>query len=103
VAFVDTGAQRTFLSTTAALALGVTEAAPARDRSITTRGAADEALNSHVHRFPQLTVGVEVVRNPEIVVTDIKLRDADIVLGVDFLNSRRIWQSYGSLRIFLSR
>jgi hypothetical protein len=30
------------------------------------------------------------------------LIDADIVLGVDFLNSRRVWLSYGSLQIYLS-
>ncbi|MGC2413940.1 MAG: retroviral-like aspartic protease family protein [Stellaceae bacterium] len=102
VAFVDTGAQRTLVSTTAALALGVTEAALARDRLITTRDATAQRLSSHVHRFSQLTVGSEVIRNPEVVVTNVKLRDADIVLGVDFLESRRIWLSYGSLRIFLS-
>lgn len=102
VAFIDTGAQRTILSTTTALALGVTEAALARDRSITTRDAAAQRLSSHLHRFSQLTVGAEVIRNPEVVVTDVKLRDADIVLGVDFLKSRHIWLSYGSLRIFLS-
>jgi hypothetical protein len=43
-----------------------------------------------------------VVRNPEIIVTDLKLADADLVLGVDFLISRRLWLSYGSRRIFLA-
>jgi hypothetical protein len=42
-----------------------------------------------------------VVRDPEIIVTDLKLSDADLVLGVDFLSSRRLWLSYGSHRIFL--
>ncbi len=102
VAFVDTGAQRTVLSTTAALALGVTEAALARDRSITTRDATAHQLDSRLHRFSRLTVGAEMIRNPEVAVTDVKLTDADLVLGIDFLKSRHIWLSYGSLRIFLS-
>jgi predicted aspartyl protease len=102
-AIVDTGAQLTTLSTTAAAALGVTEAVLARDRSITTQGATAERLNSHIHRFSQLQVGTEIIPNPEFVVADVKLRGADIALGADFLNSRRIWLSYGSLQVFLSR
>ena len=43
-----------------------------------------------------------VLRNPEIVVADMKLREADLVLGVDLLSSRRLWLSYGSRRIFIS-
>jgi len=102
-AFVDTGAQLTVLSTRAALALGVTETALARDRPTVTSGAAAGQLSSHAHRFSSLEIVGEIVRNPEIVVADVKLSDADLVLGIDFLISRRIWLSYGSERIFLSR
>jgi predicted aspartyl protease len=102
-AFFDTGSQVSVLSAAAALALGVTQAALARDRSVITRGAAAEQLSSRVHRFSQLEIGGEVVRHPEFVVTDVNLSDADLVLGIDFLISRRIWLSYGSQQIFLSR
>jgi hypothetical protein len=74
----------------------------ARDRSVTTQGVAGEALTSHVHRFAKLEVGTVVVPNPEVIVTDLKLTDADMVLGIDFLKSRRVWLSYGSRRIFIS-
>lgn len=102
IAYVDTGSQITALSTTMAHALGLSDGMLARDRSVTTRDVAAELLASHVHRFAKLEVGAEVVRNPEVVVTDLKLDDADMVLGVDFLSSRRLWLSYGSRRIFLS-
>ena len=102
-AFVDTGSQFTVLSTRAALALGVTEAVLAHDRGATVRGAASERLAAHIHRFSQLAIGAEVIRNPETIVTDIRLSDADLVLGIDFLKSRRIWLSYGSQQIFLLR
>jgi len=102
-AFVDTGSQFTVLSTRSALALGVTAAVLARDRVVTVRGAAAEQLSAHVHRFSQLAIGAETLRNPEIVVTDVRLSDADLVLGVDFLRSRRIWFSYGSQQIFITR
>ena len=102
-AFIDTGAQLSVISTRAARALGVTEAALARDRATVTVGAAGERLTSRVHRFSRLELGGEMVRNPEIVVADFKLSDADLVLGMDFLAARRLWISYGSQQIFLSR
>jgi predicted aspartyl protease len=102
-AFVDTGSQFTVLSSGAALAIGVTAAALARDRVAAVRGAAAEQLAAHVHRFAQLEIGAEVLHNPEIIVTDVRLSDADLVLGTEFLRPRRIWFSYGSQQIFIMR
>ena len=102
-AFVDTGSQWTMLSTWAALELGVTAAVLGHDRAAMVRGAAAEQLSARVHRFSRLEIGGEVIRNPEFVVTDVRLGDADLLLGIDFLRSRRIWFSYGSQQIFLSR
>jgi predicted aspartyl protease len=102
-AFVDTGSQFTVLSTRAAIALGLSETVLARDRVATVRGAAAEQLAAHVHRFSQLEIGAERIRNPEIIVTDVSLSDADLVLGIDFLRPRRIWFSYGSQQIFIMR
>jgi clan AA aspartic protease (TIGR02281 family) len=101
-AIIDTGAQKTTLSTTIARSMGMTEAALARDRLVKTKGATGKELSSRVHRFDRLDIGSVVVRGPEIVVTDLKVRDADIILGMDFLGSRRLWLSYASFRIFLS-
>jgi len=101
--FIDTGAQLSVLSSRAASALGVSEAALARDRATVTLGAAAERLDSHLHRFARMEVGGEVVSNPALIVADVSLRDADLILGIDFLSSRRIWLSYGSQQIFLSR
>lgn len=101
--FMDTGAQLSVLATKAALALGVTEAALSRDRATVTLGAAAERLNSHLHRFSHMEVGGEVVRNPALIIADVSLKDADLVLGIDFLGSRRVWLSYGSQQIFLAR
>ena len=102
-AFIDTGAQGTVLSTQAALGSGVSAAALAHDPTTMTRGAAAEQLTAHIHRFSRLEIGEEVVRDPEVIITDVRLSDADLVLGVDFLRSRRVWFSYGSQQIFLSR
>jgi predicted aspartyl protease len=101
-AVIDTGSQATVLATASARALGLTEGLLSRDPSMTTQGVAGEPLSARVHRFARLEVGALAIRNPGVVVADVKLNDADIVLGVDFLSSRRLWLSYGSHRIFLS-
>jgi predicted aspartyl protease len=102
-ALFDSGAQFSVLSTRTALALGVKEAVLARDPPVTVRGADGEQLSAHAHRFFRLEVDGEVIRNPEIDVTEISLNEADLVLGIDFLGSRRVWISYGSQQLFLMR
>jgi predicted aspartyl protease len=102
-AFVDTGSQSTVLSTSAALALGVTPGLLAQDRAAVLRGAAAEQVSARVHRFARLEIGAEPIRNPEIMVADLRLSDADLVLGIDLLRPQRIWLSYGSQKIFLLR
>jgi predicted aspartyl protease len=101
-AFIDAGAQLSLLSRRAAAALGVTEAALARDRATVTLGAAAERLNTRLHRFSRMEVGGELVRDPALIVADVSLKDADLILGIDFLGARRVWLSYGSQQIFLS-
>ena len=65
------------------------------------RGADGEQLSAHAHRFFRLEVDGEVMRSVEIDVTEISPNDADFVLGIDFLGSRRVWVSYRSQQLFL--
>jgi predicted aspartyl protease len=102
-ALFDTGAQFSVLSTRTAMALGVNDAVLARDPAVTVHGADGKHLSAHAHRFFRLEVDGEVVRNPEIDVTEISLNEADLVLGIDFLGSRRVWISYDSQQLFLMR
>jgi hypothetical protein len=60
-------------------------------------------VKSRTHRFARLQVGGETLRDRAIIVTNLRLQDADLILGVDFLQQRRMWLSYGSRQIFLSR
>ena len=102
-AIVDTGAQRTTVAKWVANALGVTEELLEHDRSTTTYGATAEQLNSHIHQFQQFQVGTEVIPHPQLVVSDVKLQDAAIALGADFVRSTRIYVSYASLEVFLAK
>ena len=100
-ALIDTGAQLSALDAESAAKLGLRAADLTRDPVATLRGVASEVVNSRAHRFSRLDVGGETVRDPIIVVTRLGLQDADLVLGADFLRTRRIWLSYGSHQIFL--
>ena len=87
----------------AALALGVTAATLNQDPVTNLRGAGSEVVRSRAHRFARLEIGGETLRDRVIFVTNLRLQDADLVLGIDFLRLRRVWVSYGSHRIFLGR
>jgi clan AA aspartic protease (TIGR02281 family) len=101
-AMIDTGAQRTTLSAATARAIGITEAALAQDQPVRTRGFGNGQLASRLHRFASLTVGRITLANPEIVITDLRVRGIDMVLGMDFLQSRRLFLSYAGFRMFIS-
>jgi predicted aspartyl protease len=101
-ATIDTGSQLTLITMASARAAGASEAALSRDRLTAMQGVAGDPVASHIDRFGKLDLGGVIVRNPDIVVADIRSADAEIVLGMDFLSSRRFWLSYGSRRIFVS-
>jgi Aspartyl protease len=100
-AFFDTGSQINVISTRAALATGVRAATLAHDPTRLTRGVADESLASHVHRFARRRIGDETIRDPVLTVAGVQLDNESIVLGSDFLATRRAWFSYGSRQVFL--
>jgi predicted aspartyl protease len=101
-AMIDTGAQRTTLSAMTARTIGLTDAALAQDQPLRTRGFGSGQLASRLHRFASLTVGHVTLANPEIVIADLRVRGIDMILGMDFLQSRRLFLSYAGFRMFLS-
>jgi predicted aspartyl protease len=102
-ALIDTGAQLTTLDADSAAALGVTGSALAHDPVTMLRGATAETIRSRAHRFAELQIDGEWLRDQTIMVTGLGLQDADLVLGADFLRWQRVWLSYASHRIFLER
>jgi predicted aspartyl protease len=101
-AFIDTGAQRSLIDRDAALALGsVTAADLDRGPNRKMRGATAAVVSATIHRFGRLQVGDIAVRDPVFAVTPLNLVDADIILGEDFIEPRRIWLSYDPPQIFI--
>jgi predicted aspartyl protease len=100
-AVFDTGARRSVLDTRAAgVAAGagrMVDAGPA----IALHGMGGN-VEGHMYRFRQLRLAGEQVADPALVVAPLDLEDADLLLGVDFLRTRRVWLSYRSHRIYLT-
>jgi predicted aspartyl protease len=102
-AAIDTGTQRTTLTAKTAAELGVTDSVLAKDRAITVQGAAAEKIGSHIHQFSQLRIGDLLITNPDIVVSNVNFRGADMLLGMDLLSTRRFWISHTARRIFIAK
>ncbi len=109
-ALLDTGSQDTSITHSAALALGVTEAALARDEAIEELGIG--ATTMRMHHFASITVGGVTVRNPVLTVEGgasalqsaaitaslaalpVPHKGVDVILGANFLFKRKIWLGY---------
>jgi predicted aspartyl protease len=103
VAILDSGAMATTVSRSFALSAGTTEASLDQDRSGTVLGASVSRTVSRLHRFDTMTVGAERFRNPRFVVTDLPQDISDMIIGEDFLRSRRVWISYLSRMVYIAR
>jgi len=102
-AIFDTGAQHSIIDQRSARAVGVDGEVLKRDPAATFHGITGPAAPTHVHRFGRLVVGDETLANPLLIVGKLDLEDANLILGMDYLRSHRVWLSYGSHRVFVAR
>jgi predicted aspartyl protease len=100
-ALLDSGAARSLLQADAAQRLGVTGAALAADPAGRARGLDGALLGVRTHRFTSLAIGGEQIANPQIGVAAFQLDAADMLLGIDYLRSHRVWVSYRSGELFI--
>ncbi len=100
-ALIDSGAGRSIVKTDAAIAAGATAAAIATDPVAVSRGVDGGAIAVRAHRFGSLAIGADQVARPVIGVSEFNLRGADMLIGIDYLRSRRVWLSYRSGQIFI--
>jgi predicted aspartyl protease len=100
-AFIDTGAQRSVVDRAAVLKGGVMPAALARAPTAMLRSAAAARVVAPLHRFARLEVGGSAIAAPVLSVAPLNLIDADLILGEDFIATRRIWLSYAPPQIFI--
>jgi predicted aspartyl protease len=95
-AIFDTGASGMRLSRSAALQVGVTEAMLAHDPQAEGFGINEMAFKYSIHQFDQLKIGNEVFHGPHIGVVDMPGDEAVMLIGEDYMRSRRFLLSYST-------
>jgi len=101
-AFIDTGAERSLLDSSASGRLGLDPKALRHDEAVEMQGVSSRTVTAREHRFNQLGVADEVLLSPTVGVTALRMDDADVLVGADLLNHERIWLSYAAHRIYIA-
>ena len=102
-ALLDTGATSTFVDSDAAEKVGVGQAALGHDPNARGSGAAGVDFTSTLHQFKSLDVGPDHFDKPSLTVLDRSMREADMLLGEDYLRVRHVWISYRTSQMFVSQ
>ncbi len=100
-ALLDTGAQNTILGFDAATRLGITAESRAGSRVPVFRGADGSDVFTRVAHVSDIALGGAHRKNATILVAPLHLQYADMLLGVDFLQHRDLWISYGGQIAFI--
>jgi len=100
-ALVDTGAQNMVASTRVATAAGLTPADIEAGRPVVMRGVGPQAVAARLVRLPTLEIGPERGRDVAVIVADSGLEKVDMILGMDYLATRRLWFSYARQQVFI--
>lgn len=102
-ALVDSGASASLVTAPGMFRLGLTPALLAHDPVGSGRGIGPKLVPMYRHRFSELRVGSEVTRNPVLWVASVRVVPiVDLLLGADWLESRRVWLSFATKQIFVA-
>jgi predicted aspartyl protease len=102
-ALFDTGANRGRVNRRAAHAAGVTQAAMADDAPAFELGVGGNVVPSAMHLFSELRIGGEQIRDVELAVAERTVPQADMLLGLPYMETRHIWLSYATQQMFIER
>jgi predicted aspartyl protease len=109
-AIVDTGASYTIVTPRMRRRLGLTEQQLANDRTVTQHVVAGEDSTASIHRFGTIRVGPVAAHNVSILVLTKDppalaggRRFSDAMIGQDMLRNRRVWFSFSTGQLYLSR
>jgi hypothetical protein len=103
-ALLDTGASLSTLRESTALRLGMPPAVLATAPVGQVHGAGQDRLDVRPYRFGTMRVGQEVLRDVPVGITALPPADPfDMVLGQDYIQTRRLWLSYATQRLYVQR
>lgn len=91
-AYLDSGAAISLIQASAARRIG--DAPAANDQASLGRGVDGGAIAVRRHVFSVLEAGSERIALPRIGIAEFRVDGAEMLLGVDYLRSRRLWIAY---------
>jgi hypothetical protein len=101
-ALLDTGASVSMLTLSGRIRLGLTPQLLRGDAAGTARGLGRQAPAMQLHRFASLQVGSEILRDPVLWVTPVRVAPiVDLLLGADWVGrQQRVWLSFATAQVF---
>ncbi len=103
-ALFDTGASQTLVAAPGMARLGLGLDRLRDDPSTVVSGMGPRTVTMWRHRFRALRIGEEVWSAPVFLVAPIAVNPiSDMLLGADWLKGRRVWLSYATRQIFITR
>ncbi len=103
-ALLDSGASSTVVAAPGMARLGLGMDRLSGDPSQMVTGMGPNSVRMWRHRFGMLRIGMESFPGPSFLVAPIQLTPvADMLLGADWLMSRRVWISFATRQLFLAR
>ena len=100
---VDTGASASLLTASGMFLLGLTAEVLEHDPGGNGSGVGPAPVPMRLHRFTELRIGRDVSANPQLWVASAHVVPiVDMLLGVDWLRSRRVWLSYATRQFFVA-
>ncbi|WP_158258446.1 retroviral-like aspartic protease family protein [Rhodopila globiformis] len=103
MAILDTGAGQNLIGLDMARRLGLDAQVMANDTTVRNRGIGPVEAVAYLHHFKELRIGPTTQAAPVLAV---QLADAgfgDALIGESFLHGRRVWISFRSRRVFVSK
>jgi predicted aspartyl protease len=102
-AILDTGASSTTIGVRMANRMGLTEDKMSLDRKIVQSGAGAGTVTAHYHWFRELRVGPADTKGLMLSVLPTDVAGGDALIGEDFLEGRRVWLSFPTRQVFVSK
>ena len=102
-ALVDSGASASLITASGMFRLGLEPALLARDPGGNGSGVGPASVPMRLHRFAELRVGPETTRDAALWVASVHVVPiVDMLLGADWLASRRVWLSFATKQMFVA-
>jgi hypothetical protein len=102
-ALIDTGASGSLITASGMFRLSITPELLAGDLAGNGAGVGPAPVVMHRHHFAEMRVGPDATRDPTLWVAPVHMVPiVDMLLGADWLRSRRVWLSFATKQMFVA-